>query len=64
MNNIENNNINNITNLNKLYDNFNIINYNEITRNIEHWNPYEQFSYLLSKINVDILYWGLKIVII
>ena len=31
------------TNLNTLFKNFNIINYNEITRNIEHWNPYEQY---------------------
>jgi hypothetical protein len=36
-------NINNIKNMNKLYDNFNIINYNECTRDIEHWNPFEQF---------------------
>jgi hypothetical protein len=32
-----------MNNLNLIYKNFNILNYNEITRNIEHWNPYEVY---------------------
>lgn len=55
-----NNNIKNINikNMNKLYDNFNIINYNEYTRDIEHWNPYEQIidiSFLQNKYRYFIL---------
>ncbi len=32
-----------MNNINLIYKNFNILNYNEITRDIEHWNPYEVY---------------------
>lgn len=48
----------NNVNINKLLKTKNIINYNEITKTIEHWNPYEQdkdLDFIKSKSNYFIL---------
>ena len=42
-----------MNNINKLYKTTNIINFNEYTKNIEHWNPFEQ--------NIDISFFNNKL---